>query len=65
MNRYMNRYPKVGEDVEVIVYKGKDFVNDKFGTVICRDGEYIDIKLHKSGVVVECYPCELKEILPL
>ncbi len=61
----MNRFPKVDEEVEVIPYQGKDLEHDRIGTVIRRNGEYIYIKLHKTGVVVECYSCELKEILPL
>jgi len=59
----MNRYPKVGEEVEVILYQGKDLEHDRIGVVQRRNGEYIYIKLNKTGVEVECYPCELKEIL--
>jgi len=58
----MNRYPKISEIVKVIRYLGAEFEDDKIGKVIWRDGEYILIKLKKSGIEVECYTCELEEI---
>ncbi len=57
----MNRFPIIGEVVEVLAYQGKDLEHDRIGTVYHRNGEYIYIRLHKTGVEVECYTCELKE----
>ncbi len=57
-------YPQPGEEVEIINFIGKEFENDKVGKVISRDGDYILIELNKSKVVVERYPCELREITP-
>lgn len=58
----MNRYPKVGEEVEIIIPMAPSLKGDNIGVVIERNGEYIYIKLNKSGVVVENYPCELNSI---
>ena len=58
----MNRYPEVGEKVRILNDIGIDFIDDKEGEVIYRDGEYIMIKLDKSCVVVERYPCELESL---
>jgi len=58
----MNRYPKVGEEVEIIIPMAPSLKGDNIGVVEHRDGDYIYIKLNKSGVVVENYSCELKEI---
>lgn len=50
------------DNVEVLNDIGKDFKDDKVGTVYHRDGDYIYVRLTKSGVEVECYPCELRLI---
>jgi len=58
----MNRYPNINETVKVIRYIDKSLENDKIGTVLSRDGEYIIIELNKSKVQIECYMYELEEI---
>lgn len=63
-DRIMNRFPKIGEPVEVRAFIGKEFENDKIGTVVRRNGEYIYVKLNKSGIEFELYTCELNEITP-
>ena len=62
LNLIMNRYPKVGEDVEIIIPMAPSLKGDNIGEVVERNGEYIYIKLKKSGVVVENYTCELKPL---
>lgn len=56
----MNRYPSVGEIVEVTRYIDKDLEDDKVGKVVRRNGEYIYVQLALSGVEIECYINELK-----
>lgn len=58
----MDRYPKIGERVLILNDIGIEFVADKEGEVIERDGEYILIQLDKSCVVVERYICELESL---
>jgi len=58
------KYIQPGDEVEVINFIGKEFEDDKIGKVISRDGDYILVKLNKSKIVVERYPCELQEIVP-
>lgn len=58
----MDHYPKIGDTVKILNDIGKELADDKYGEVIARDGEYIDIRLNKSNVVVERYICELELI---
>lgn len=60
----MNRYPKVGETVQIMNDIGKDFVDDMIATVEYRDGEYIGVRTLKKRVLIERYPCELEIYLP-
>lgn len=57
----MNRYPEIGETVKILDNIGADLENDRVGTVESRDGEYIFVRLNKSGVLCERYPCELEK----
>jgi len=58
----MNRYPKIGEEVEIIIPMAPSLKGDNVGIVEERNGDYIYTRLNKSKVLVENYPCELKEI---
>lgn len=53
-------YANKGDTVKVLVPTHSDFHNDKIGVVTNRDGEYILVKLNKSGVECEHYPCEIE-----
>lgn len=58
----MDHYPKIGDTVKILNDIGKEFDDDRIGEVIGRDGEYIDIRLKKSNVLIERYICELELI---
>ena len=58
----MRRFPTLEERVRILNDIGKEFEDDKIGTVKYRDGDYIMIKLDKSGVLVERYPSEIDSI---
>ena len=55
----MNRYPRIGETVRIINDIGADLNSDRIGIVESRDGDYILVRLNKSSVLCDCYPCEL------
>ena len=60
----MNRYPKVGETVEIIrldIHKDIINENDMIATVYHRDGDYIYVRTHKLGIELELYVTEMKE----
>lgn len=59
----MNRYPEIGETVKILDDIGINLKNDRIGTVESRDGEYILVKLNKSGVLCERYLCELEKVV--
>ena len=44
----MDRYPEIGEKVRILNDIGIEFVDDKEGEVIKRNGEYVYIQLDKS-----------------
>jgi len=56
------KYISVGDRVEFMPPGAKGLEDDKIGTVIDRDGDYILVELDKSKVVLEAYPCELKDL---
>lgn len=58
----MNRYPRIGETVRIINDIGVALNSDRIGTVESRDGEYILVRLDKSGVLCDCYLCELDPV---
>jgi len=57
-------YLQVGDSVGVIKFIGKEFEDndDKIGEIYHRNGEYIYVRLNKSKVEIECYPCELEQL---
>ena len=64
----MNRYPKIGELVEVQVNSlptELQDLGDVIGEVYHRDGEYIYVRMCMTGIEVERYSCELKEYVPV
>lgn len=58
----MDRYPDIGERVRILNDIGIEFVDDKEGEVIKRNGEYIYIQLDKSCIIIERYICELESL---
>lgn len=50
----------IGDTVRVLSFIGKEFEDDKIGTIRHRDGAYIYIRLLKSKVEIERYPNEIE-----
>ena len=55
-------YPDIGSEVEIIVPRGEDFETDRIGIVESRNGELIYVRVHKSQVLMEVYPSEIRLI---
>lgn len=54
----LTKYPDIGQRVEILVPLQLSN-NARFGTVMSRDGEYIDVRPDGYNHIVELYCCEL------
>ena len=51
---------KKGDTVKIRVPTGPEFNNDRIGTIVAKNGDYILVERHITKVLIELYPNELE-----